>query len=344
MAEMMRAAVFKGNGRLEIEERPVPTITAPDDVLLAVEGCGVCGSDLHILEIPPTHPANENIILGHEYIGRVVAVGPGVKRLQPGDRVTVAPNLACGVCRYCRRGMPNQCEDFTTLGIFRDGGLAAYNVAPERALYPVSDRVPFEEIIFTEVLSCVVAGTEQVRVQPGESVAILGAGPVGLLFHLVFQAAGASPILISDVAPARLTMAERLGARSINAAKEDVPAAVRAATGGWGADVVVDAVGLLLPQAVAVARKGGTVLLFGMNSAARPSVSQYDITRNELRILATYVGVNSFPPAIRMLESGVIKPSALITHQVPLAELPAAFDAARRGEAVKVVVETRLVA
>jgi len=337
MDSTMLAAVFEGEGRLSLKEVPVPTIQRPDDVLLQVEGAGICGTDVHILEVPPGHPATPGAILGHEYVGKVLAVGAGVKNLRPGDRVIVAPNLYCGLCAYCRAGRPNQCQDFTTLGIYLNGGFAKYNVAPERACYQIKPDLPTDEAVFTELLSCVIGGTERVRLQPGESVAVLGAGPVGLMFALAFQAAGAGQLIVTDVAPYRLEFARRIGVDAALDARGDTVTAIRNLTNG-GADVVVDAVGALFPQAVQVATKGGKIVLFGMNQQARPTVSQYDITRNELTVYGTFIGINTFPVAIKMLESGALKPSVLISHRLPLARITEGIDLLRRGEAIKVVV------
>ena len=338
MAETMLAAVFEGEGRLEVKERPIPQITRPDEVLLEVEIAGICGTDVHICAVPPGHPATPGVILGHEYVARVRQVGEGVTTVKPGDRVVIAPNLYCGLCPACRAGRPNQCANFTTLGIFLDGGFARYNVAPERALFPISEDLPGEEAVFTELLSCVVGGTQKARVHPGEMVAILGAGPVGLMFALAFRAAGAGKVIMTDIAPFRLEYARKIGADLVlNAQEGDSAAIIKGETDG-GADVVVDAVGTLFPQAVEVAAVGGRVILFGMNQQAMPTVHQYTITRRELVVYGTYIGLNTFPPAIKMLESAVIKPSVLITHRLPLKEIHKGFAAARAGEAIKVVI------
>jgi len=337
MEPTMLAAVFEGEGRLALKQMPVPTIQKPDDVLLQVEGAGICGTDVHILEVPPGHPATPGAILGHEYVGRVLEIGAGVKNLRPGDRVVVAPNLYCGLCAYCRAGRPNQCQDFTTLGIYLNGGFARYNVAPERACHQIKPDLPTDEAVFTELLSCVIGGTERVRLQPGESVAVLGAGPVGLMFALAFKAAGAGKLIVTDVSPYRLEFARKIGVDAALDARGDIVTAIRNLTNG-GADVVVDAVGALFPQAVQVATKGGKIVLFGMNQQARPTVSQYDITRNELTIYGTFIGINTFPVAIKMLESGVLRPSVLISHRLSLARLAEGIELLRRGEAIKVVV------
>lgn len=339
MEKTMLAAVFEGQGKLSVREVPIPRIKNPDDVLLEVEAAGVCGTDLHILEVPPGHPATPGAILGHEYVGRVLETGSAVTTVQPGDRVVVAPNLYCGVCGPCAGGRPNQCEHFTTLGIYLDGGFAKYNVAPERALFKVAPTLPPQEAVYVELLSCIVGGTEKVRLQPGETVAILGAGPVGLMFELVFKAAGAGKIIMTDIAPYRLDYARKLGADVVvNVKNEDPVAVTREATGGRGVDVVVDAVGSLLPQAIEQAAVGGKIVLFGMNQQAYPQVHQFDITRKELTVMGTYIGINTFPKAIRMLESGVVKPSALTTHMLPLARILEGIAALRAGEGIKVVI------
>lgn len=337
-SDTMLAAVFEGEGRLELKQVPVPHIAKPDDVLLEVEASGICGTDLHICEVPPGHPATPGTILGHEYVGRVLEVGEGVTHFQPGDRVVVAPNLYCDLCFHCQEGRPNQCEHFTTLGIYVDGGFARYNVAPERALYHISPDLPPDEAIFTELLSCVAGGTEKARLHPGESVAILGAGPVGLMFGLVFKAAGAGKLIMSDISPFRLDFARKIGADVVvNPHEHDVVEVIMDETRG-GANVVVDAVGTLFDQAVDVCDHGGRIVLFGMDQQARPVVHQYTLTRNELTVYGTFIGIHTFTPAIKMLESGVVKPSVLITHRLPLEDVHQGFDAGCAGQAIKVVI------
>jgi threonine dehydrogenase-like Zn-dependent dehydrogenase len=340
METLMLAAVFAREGTLEMQERPVPAISHPTDVLLEVEGCGICGTDLHILESPPGHPATPGCILGHEYLGRVVEAGQDVTSLRPGQRVAVAPNISCGVCRSCKAGRPNHCIRFTTLGIFRDGGLARYNVAPERACHPLSDSLPFEEAVWTEVLSCVANSVDNVKPQPGETAVVVGGGPVGALHALLFRAAGAQAI-VTDISPARLKILARAGVdHVVNAQDDDVHEKVRAVC-PEGADIVVDAVGTELDAALDLVRTGGRISLFGMNSRARPAVRQNAITRNELTIFGSYVGVNTFPRAIALLESGVIRPSVLLSEVAPLPHLPSALERLRSGETMKIAIRHR---
>lgn len=334
----MIVPVFLGSGVLEFQERPTPQIKKTDDVLLRVEACGLCGTDLNILAVPPAHKAAPGTVLGHEFVGTVERVGAGVKYLQEGDRVVVAPRLICNQCRYCHRGLPNQCEDYKTLGITLDGGLAPYVIAPERALYKISRDVPLDDAVFAEVLSCVASGTTRVPVNAGESVVILGAGPVGLLFGMVYRVSGAGQVIVTDVAPFRLEMAKKNGADVvINSREQDVEVLVKEHT-DIGADIVVDAVGALLPQALRLVRRGGRIVLFGMQPIALPPTSQYLITRYELSVYGAFGAANQFPGVVTLLERGIIRPSALITHRIPATEAPKAFDAMRAGETMKVIV------
>ncbi len=338
MSETMWAGVFLKEGAFAVQARAVPALPSVDRVRIEVEGCGVCGTDLHILSVPMGHPAVENTVLGHEFIGRVVEIGEGVDEIRVGDRVTVAPNLTCGKCRQCKAGRSNHCERWTTIGIHRDGGFAHFVVAPERSVHKITESLPLDEAVWIEPLSCVVNGTDLLRVQPGQTVAIIGAGPIGALHGLVFKAAGAT-VIISDLAPARLESARAAGLDvTVNVRTENLADVVMAQTDGLGADVVVDAVGSQFATAVTLAAKGGKISLFGMNEHARPAVSQYEITRNELTVYGTFVGAHTFPRAIQMLESGAIRPSVLNGLTVSLREIERGVAAARSGEAVKVMV------
>ena len=167
MSASMLAAVFKGGGKLVLEERPVPTVKDSHDVLLAVKGVGICGTDLQILEVPPRHPAAADIILGHEFCGEVVEVGSSVTNCKPGDRIVVDQNAACGHCEECRRGFPNACLTVLsaafpgyadTPGIFHDGALAKYIVIPDYMAYPVDSNVPWPHMAVAEMVAAAFNG------------------------------------------------------------------------------------------------------------------------------------------------------------------------------------------
>jgi 2-desacetyl-2-hydroxyethyl bacteriochlorophyllide A dehydrogenase len=325
----VRAAVLADVGTLRIEEREEPRIQAADEVLVDVEACGICGTDLHILSRPPSHPANVGVVLGHEFTGRVADAGPSVIGFSPGERVVVAPNLWCGECSYCRRGRRNQCERGTTYGIFIDGGLAPRVAVKSRACYPISGDLPAHVAALAEPLSTVVHGVQQAAVFPGETALVIGAGPIGALFCALLSAGGAVVTAVEPT-PERARLARRLGAVAVVGPGESA---------GFGADVVVDAVGSQMPAALDAVRKGGRVLLFGMNERARAEIAQSRITRDELTVVGSYVGQDVFPAAARLLEQGRIDFAALVTHRVAVDELPQAVEELRAGRALKVVVE-----
>jgi len=338
MTQTMRAAVFEGEGRLGIREVDVPRVGAPDDVLLAVRAAGICGTDVHILAVPPGHPATAGVVMGHEYAADVLAVGDRVDHVHPGDRVVVDPSVWCGTCAYCQMGLTNLCDRMTGIGIFRHGGFAPFSLVPARAVYRIAASVAPETAALAEPLADVVNGLSKVHVVPGESALVLGAGPIGLLFTLLLRAAGVSPLLVAEVSSFRAGHAAACGADLIINPKDvDLAAAVRRAT-VLGADVVVDAVGMLLEDALRCVRKGGRVLLFGMHEHARPAVKQYDITKYEIQILGTYIARGTFPLAIRLLEAGRIDFGALVTHRLPLTRIHDGIDLLRQGQAVKVAI------
>lgn len=324
----MPAAVLADVGRLAVVERPLPEVEAPGDVIVEVEACGVCGTDLKILSVPPGHPATPGVVLGHEFVGVVVETGEEVALLMPGERVVVAPNVSCGQCAWCRRGLRNHCERFTTIGIFVDGGLAPRVRVPAGNCHPISAEVPAHLAALAEPLSTVVAGAKLADVFPGDTAAIVGAGPIGLMFTALVALAGASVVVVEPVAE-RAALAKRMGADQV----------WEAAPAGIEADVVVDCVGSQLPVALELVRKAGRIVLFGFDIRARAEIAQERITRDELTVVGSFVGQDVFPTAIRLLEQGRLDLAPLVSHRIPVEALPEALDELRAGRAVKVEVE-----
>lgn len=338
MSNHMVAAVFEGEGRLALREVDVPRVHAPDDVLLSVLAAGICGTDVHILSVPPGHPASRGVILGHEYTAEVVETGGRVEHVRPGDRVVVDPSVWCGSCTYCQMGLTNLCERMVGIGIVRDGGFAAMSVVPARAVYTISPEVRPEIAALAEPLADVLNGIRKLQIIPGESALVLGAGPIGLLFVLLLRASGVGKLLVAEVADYRAAHAQACGADlTINPKDANLAEVVRRET-VVGADIVVDAVGTLLEDALRCVRRGGRVLLFGMNEHARPAIKAYDITKFEIQILGTYIARGTFPLAVRLLESGQIDFARLVTHRLPLSDIHQGIELLRKGEAVKVAV------
>jgi threonine dehydrogenase-like Zn-dependent dehydrogenase len=332
----MRAAVFLGDGRLEIREVPEPSIDAPDDVLIEVEACGICGSDVHVLDVPPGHPATPGTILGHEFVGRIVATGPGARDLAAGQRVVVDPDPKCGSCESCRAGRPSNCSRIVALGVYRHGALAPLVVAPAAAVFPIAESVRPEIAAMVEPLACVVNGTNRAAVRPGESAVVIGAGAIGCLFIAVLKAAGATPIIAVEPSVQRRPVAMKVGADHV-LAPEDFDR-IRSELLPAGADVVVDAVGSVLGSAIEAAAMGGRIVLFGMNDNARPAIPQVEITRRGLTVLGSYISNFTFPPAIRLVESGQLDLGPIVTEILPLARTAEGIERIRSGEATKIVI------
>lgn len=333
----IRAAVFDGPERVKFCRRPRPALASPADVLIAVEACGICGTDLHILEEPPGHPATPGVVLGHELVGRIAETGPEASALATGDRVVVAPNISCGSCTPCKQGESSACDYFTTIGIFRDGGMADLVSVPARACHPVSEHLPARIAALAEPLSCVLNGVRRVRPMAGDIAVIHGAATIGLLFLAVLTASGVRCVVAEPVRRRRQAARQMGAAATVDPASADIQAAVSALQQG-GADLVIDAVGSLLDMALTETRPGGVVLLFGMNSQARPQVAQNDITRRELSVYGAYVG-ETMPSAVRLLESGLLNLDPVVTHYLPLEQVGDAILAIRAGRAVKAVLD-----
>jgi threonine dehydrogenase-like Zn-dependent dehydrogenase len=332
----MRAAVFKGAGVVELEEVPEPVVERDDDVIIEVEACGICGTDLQILNVPPGHPADAGVVMGHEFIGRVRATGSTVSGLSEGQRVTVDPDPKCGICGPCRAGRPASCENVRALGIFRDGALAPLVSAPADAVFPLSDRPPTAIAALIEPLACVVNGVNKANPRPGESAVIFGAGAIGCLFLAMFKAAGASPVIVVEPQDARGAVARAVGADAV--VRPDELDERRRALLPAGADIVVDAVGSQFGAAVEHAALGGRIVLFGQNQTARPPIHQYTITERSLTVLGSYVTAFTFPTAIRLVESGALNLEPIVTNVLPLDRLGEGLDLLRSGTATKVVV------
>ena len=334
----MKAVVFVGNGMLELQELPDPRPERSDDVVVRVAANGICGSDLRALTTPPQMAYDEGVVVGHEFVGEVSAVGDAVTGVGLGDRVTAVPNINCQVCWYCRSGHLNLCENFVHLGSMRNGGAAEYVVVPERMIVPVPDTLSDQMATLAEPLACVLNGTRAAGVHPGETVLILGAGPIGLLYQMIFKAAGAQ-VIVSEPGEHRAALARELGADAvIDPRRQDAVEAAREATGGRGADVSVDSVGMLLNDAIAAVRKGGKVLVFGLNEEARAEVPIVEIAYRELHVHGVYIGKGTFPLAIELLDRNEIGFERLLTHRFEFARAMDAVDAARSGEAVKALL------
>jgi threonine dehydrogenase-like Zn-dependent dehydrogenase len=248
----------------------------------------------------------------------------------------VDPDPKCGACESCRSGRPANCVNIVALGVHRDGALARYVATPANTIYPISDAVPPELAALVEPLACVVNGTNRAAIRPGESAVVFGAGAIGCLFIAVLRASGAARIIAVEPSADRAPIALAVGADDV--LTPDAWAAGRTELLPGGADVVVDAVGSVLPQAIEAAAMGARIVVFGMNGIARPAVHQVEITEKGLAILGSYISNFTFPAAIRLVESGRLNLAPMITAIVPLEDTLAGIARLRSGEAVKIVI------
>ena len=334
----MRAAVFHGDGVVQLEDHPEPRIEASDHVLIEVEACGICGTDLQILKVPPGHPADPGVVMGHEFIGHITELGPEAQAggLSIGQRVVVDPDPKCGVCRFCRAGRPANCEVVASLGIFRDGALAPLVRAPARAVFPLSEAPPREMAALIEPLACVINGVNKANPRPGESAIIFGAGPIGCLFLAMFKSAGAGPVIVVEPQASRGQIATAVGADAV-VTPDKLPDRQAELMPG-GAEVIVDAVGSQFGTAIEHAALGGRIVLFGQSLAARPAIQQNTITARSLSVFGSYVTAFTFPTAIRLVEGGTLPLAPIVTHVLPLERLLEGIELLRGGEATKVVI------
>lgn len=336
----MRAVTFSAVGEVSYTWREIPKIQSPDDVLLKILAASICGSDLGITAVPPKHPAKPGVILGHECVAEVVELGAPSSVFQVGDHVLLNPMIPCMECTDCKLGRINTCKHVLSVGETCDGVFAEYYVAQKNLLYPINRHVEIEQAVFAEPLACVMNGFQRLHFLPGQSVLILGAGPIGLLFSRLAKAAGASHVLMTETAPFRIEFARKQSAASriIDCKTENIQKALIEVTGQEGADVVIDTVGTQIQCAIASAAIGGQILLFGINATATETINQCDANWKELTIVATLGTLYTFPLVVKLLESGSIDLSGLLTHRLPLSETAKGLEMLRSGESMKVVL------
>ena len=315
----MKAAVLEKVNKIEITDIPVPK-PASDEVVIKVKTCGMCGTDLKLYT--GQYTARVPVVPGHEYSGEIVEVGKSVRNLRPGQRVVSDPNESCGKCYWCRNHQPCFCNDLAAYGVLRDGGFAEYCTATEKGVYPIPEGVDDEVAAFAEPVSCVVHAADRISYRPGETVAILGGGPLGQI-HLQFALnSGASKVVLADPNQSRRELAQKFGAHAvINPKEEHVKERVLEQTAGLGADVVIEAVGRkeTIEQSFRLAKRGGRVVIFGFAAESEKAVfSPFDVLSRELTILGAWVNPYSYSRALDVLSSGRIDVKPLISHRLNL--------------------------
>lgn len=337
--ELMKAAVFEKEGVFTLKDVEVPKITKDDQVLLQVDAVSICGTDVHITSVPPGYIATPNTILGHELVGTIVEKGEAVTHLEIGDRVVVNPNDYCGVCVYCRKNLPNLCSNIIPLGIDYDGAFAKYCVISGKVAYKISKNVPVEVAACAEPLACAINGLHKIRFLPGENVVVIGAGPIGLMIAMLMKASGAGEVFLLETAPYRIEFAKKLGIVTVIDPKTEDAKEIIYKNTGIGADYVFDVTGSQLTPSVELVRKGGTVILFGVNKMAENKIAQSEITTKEISVLGTWLANATFPEAVKVLEQNIIDISSLITEVLPLEKVHEGIEKLSKGEAIKIIIK-----
>jgi 2-desacetyl-2-hydroxyethyl bacteriochlorophyllide A dehydrogenase len=327
----MKAAVIESVGKAVVAEVPDPT-PGPREVVVEVAACGLCGTDLHILqgEFAPKLP----IVPGHEFAGTVVGVGTQVTELSAGDRVAVDPSLYCHECRYCRTGHNNLCERWAAIGVTTAGGAARYAVAPVANCVRLPDHIRTEDAALVEPLSCAVRGYDVLRSRLGAHVLIYGSGTMGLMMLELAKRTGAASVDVVDVNPSRLETARRLGVSAAATTPDELDRPQ-----GW--DVVVDATGnaAAIQDGLDRVAKAGTFLQFGVaDYATRVTIDPYRIYNQEITITGSMAVLHSFERAAELFANGVLDPEIFISDRLPLDRYPEALAQFAAGVGRKIVV------
>ncbi len=318
----MKSIQISQPDHLSLIDVPVPQV-GPGEVLIRVQASGICGTDIHIFhgEFLGGYPC----IPGHEFSGVVEQVGSAVTRYHPGDRVAVEPNIACNNCVNCLNNRQNFCLNWTAIGVALPGGMAQYVLAPENAVFSIGD-LPFEQGAFVEPLSCVLHGVERAHIRLGDRVALLGAGPIGLLIQQVARLQGAADITVVERQPARAETAARYGANRVITDLADLEVEAY--------DVVIDATGSipLMSRTIDFARPGGNVLLFGVPPAGKKvEFDAFQVYHKGLAIVASFTSVRNSFQAVALLQSGQLNVADLISHRLPLEEFQHGMELIEQG-------------
>jgi 2-desacetyl-2-hydroxyethyl bacteriochlorophyllide A dehydrogenase len=333
----MRAVIIDKPGEIRVGSVSDPT-PGPEDLILKVGACGICGTDLHIAqgEFPPTpYP----IVPGHEFAGEIVAVGSaiqqdsGLRKFAVGSRVAVDPSIFCGRCAFCRNGQGNLCQNWNAIGDTVDGAFAEYVSVPAANAYLLPDHVSLREAALIEPVSCAVHGVHRLAPRLGDTMLIVGAGTMGLLLLQLVLRGGASRVAVLDLNTQRLSLAKKLGANSTSANIDEL-----LAEEPLGFDCVIDATGV--PKAIEGAfkavKRGGKFMVFGVApNEATVALSPFRVYNDEITIVGSMAVLHSYQQAVDLVSGGAINTQLMLTEALPLDSFPHALDLVRQGKGVK---------
>ena len=334
----MKAIVSHGITDFRLQEHSIPEV-GEQDVLVGVEACGICGTDVHMYH--GTWELKTGSIPGHEASGVVQEIGPKVTQFQAGDRVAIDPGISCQICEFCRSERPGLCVNRCSMYHYKGGGFAEYTCVPERQVYHVPDEMPLEWGAFLEPASCCVHGIDRAKVKSGQSVAILGGGAIGLMLMQLALLSGATKVIISEPQARRREIAKSLGAfAAIDPTGKDAVETIRDFSNG-GVDIVFESAGLpqTVSQSFEVVKSGGKIILFGVNDpAVRVTFSPYQIFRNELSVLGSLLSHDTFPRTMALMASEKLRVQPLISHTLPITRFMEGLQMHERQEGIKILV------
>lgn len=337
----MKAAVYHGIRDLRVEEVPEKELR-DNEIMIQVKYCGVCGTDIHIFngdggsfEVTPP------LIPGHEFSGVVVKTGAKATKFKVGDRVSADPNDMCGECYFCKSGKQHFCTNNVGIGTTQDGGFAEYVVMREKQVYQFSEKLDFLEAAMAEPIACCLHGIDLCHIKAGDTVLVMGGGPIGMIMLQLAKNAGASKLILSEPVEEKRDLALKLGAtKVIDPINEDVQTVLTDYC--ENVDVVIECVGNIHTQADAIrfAGKMATVMYFGLASPDESfPIKPDDIFKKELTVTSSFINPYTFERAIQILESGTIDLRPLLTNIVPLDDIVEVFTKPEYRRAGKVMIQ-----
>ena len=311
----MKSAVFYGKHDLRVENSPMPKV-GPEDILIQVKACGICGTDVHIYEgdkgaaevTPPT-------ILGHEFSGVIAEVGSNVTKYKVGDRVCIDPNCYCGKCDFCRNGIAHYCTDMIGYGTTVNGGFAEYCSVNQRQVYKLGDNTTFEQGAMTEPVACCLHGMDMCNIHPGSNVVVIGGGMIGLLMLQLSKLAGAARVALFEPVESKRVVAKKLGADIlIDPINENVEEELKKAGMTW-VNTVIECVGktATIQQAIDIVGNKGTVMMFGLTKPDDTiAVKPFQIFQKEIELKSSFINPYTQKRALDLIDSGRLDVSSMV--------------------------------
>lgn len=311
----MKSAVFYGKHDLRVESSPMPKV-GPEDILIQVKACGICGTDVHIYEgdkgaaevTPPT-------ILGHEFSGVIAEVGSNVTKYKVGDRVCIDPNCYCGKCDFCRNGIAHYCTDMIGYGTTVNGGFAEYCSVNQRQVYKLGDNTTFEQGAMTEPVACCLHGMDMCNIHPGSNVVVIGGGMIGLLMLQLSKLAGAARVALLEPVESKRVVAKKLGADIlIDPINENVEEELKKAGMTW-VNTVIECVGktATIQQAIDIVGNKGTVMMFGLTKPDDTiAVKPFQIFQKEIELKSSFINPYTQKRALDLIDSGRLDVSSMV--------------------------------